>query len=95
MDRERFLVACRNLNDYRLAGHQVPADFQTLPCEICHREIVVSPRGIEQSKRGGFLVCNGCAFDMARGLQDAGKDTLFIANPSAIEQLQRSLRKAR
>ena len=90
---ERFLVACRNLRDYQLAGQDVPAHFAIRACQICDTRIVVSPRGIEQSARGGFLVCNPCGFDMVNRLQAAGREVEVGHNDSARNQVERILRR--
>ena len=89
--RERFLVACRDLENYQRCGHAIPPGHEIRGCEICHRKIVISPRAIEQASQGGFVVCNPCAMDMARRLQEVGTEAVFIANPAAVEQLQRML----
>ena len=90
---ERFLVACRHLRDYEMCGHVVPATFTKRECQICNQRIVVSPEGIAQSLRGGFLVCNPCAMEMARRLRAAGKEVEFQQTGNAKAQLERILRR--
>ena len=90
---DRFLVACRHLRDYEMCGHAVPATFARTECQICGQRIVVSPQGIAQSLKGGWLVCNPCALEMARRLEAAGRDVEFMENPSAAAQIERLLRR--
>ena len=90
---DRFLVACRHLRDYEMCGRAVPATFTRTECQICGQRIVVSPQGIAQSLKGGWLVCNPCAMEMARRLEAAGRNVEFKENPSAEAQMERLLRR--
>ena len=90
---ERFLIVCRNLRDYQMRGHHVAPTSTICDCQVCSQRIVVSPEGVAQSLRGGYLVCNPCGMEMARRLEAAGRQVEFKENESAREQMERILRR--
>ena len=84
------LVSCRRASDAL-----VPGAATGFYCELCSREVQVSPDGIAKAREGAHIVCNPCGFDLAEELRHQGRLAGVTLNPTAVAQVAESERKQR